>query len=287
MPSCFSGDEIRLESLIDLDKYPIHDLQHPRRTELVEHCRAQLADDGCSVIEGLLLEASTTAMAAEATRLIPTAYRSTDQHNPYFTTPKDDSTVPEGFLQIRTSAYVVSDDVEADSVLRQLYDSDILLHFISQCVNVGSIYRWADTLARCPYGVMENDDYFPWHFDGNDFTVTMLVQAAMSGGIFEYIPNVRSPDMENAEKVMSILQGQTEGVNQLELKTGDMQLFRGRYSMHRVTHAAGPQPRIAAIPAYVTDPYKVTNLHHAKSLYGRVLPIHHERNLAHDDSLIG
>ena len=93
--------------------------------------------------------------------------------------------------------------------------------------------------------------------------------------------------MENAEKVMSILQGQTEGVNQLELKTGDMQLFRGRYSMHRVTHAAGPQPRIAAIPAYVTDPYKVTNLHHAKSLYGRVLPIHHERNLAHDDSLIG
>ena len=287
MPTTYSGDEIQLETLIDLDRYPIHNLNDPRRSELVEKCRTQLDDDGCCVISELLLEPSTTAMAAEATRLIPEAYRSVDRHNPYFTEPGDDPNTPEGFLQTRTSAYILSDAVEPDSVLRQLYDSDVLLHFLSECLGVGSIYRWADTVARCPYGVMEDNDYFPWHFDGNDFTITMLVQSPEEGGVFEYIPNVRSPKDENADRVMGILNGETEGVKQLMLKKGDLQMFRGRYSMHRVVPVQGSIPRIVAIPAYVRDPYQVTNPHHAQCLYGKVLPIHHERNLENVDQLMG
>lgn len=287
MPTCFAGDEIELAELIDLDRYPIHDLQHPVRTELVDHCRTQLNDDGCSVIKDLLLNQATRAMAEEAERLLPKAYRSIDKHNPYFTAPGDNPNTPEGFLQERTSAYIVSDQIEPESVLRQLYDSDVLLHFISECINVGSIYRWADTLARCPYGVMEEGDYFPWHFDGNEFTVTMLVQEPEEGGVFEYIADVRSPNNENESQVMQILNGSPKGVKQLNLQTGDLQLFKGRYSMHRVTQTHGTKSRIVAIPSYVTDPYKVTNPHHVKSLYGRVLPIHEERCLDHSDNLIG
>ena len=287
MPTCYAGDEIALEQLIDLDRYPIHDLSSPIRAELIDYCRAQLADDGCVVVSALLLEASTNAMAQEATRLLPNAYCSTDHHNPYFTNPSDDSTTPEGFTQERTSAYIVSDKVEANSVLRQLYDSDVILHFISECLNVGSIYRWADTLARCPYGVMQDGDYFPWHFDGNDFTVTMLVQAPENGGVFEYIPRVRAPHDENTDKVMAVLQGDREGVKQLPLQRGDMQIFKGRYSMHRVTHVSGQDIRVVAIPAYVQDPYTVTNAYHAECLYGRSLPIHRQRDLNHGDQLIG
>ena len=287
MPTAFAGDEIRLETLVNLDQYPIHDLQSPIRQQLIERCRSQLDDGGCSVIKGLLTDFATTEMAAEANRLLPQAYRSLDEHNPYFTTPTKDSNHPEGFLQTRTSAYINSDNLEPISILRQPYDSDIMVLFISECINTGSLFRWADTLARCPYGVMQQDDYFPWHFDGNDFTVTMLVQDSEQGGVFEYFDNVRQPDNEQFDKVMSILNGDREGVKQLNLQKGDLQLFKGRYSMHRVTKVKGDQKRIVAIPAYVQDPYQVTNPHHVQCLYGKVLPIHHERNTKHLDSLVG
>ncbi len=287
MPTAYAGDEIQLESLIDLETYPIHLLNSPIRRELVEHCRVQFNADGCSVIKGLILETATAAMAAEANRLMHLAYRTEDRHNPYFTAPSDNVETPEGFLQIRTSGYINSDKLEQQSILRQLYDSDVLTHFISECVGDKPIYRWADTIARSPYGVMKNDDYFPWHFDGNDFTTTILVQNSEAGGVFEYIPNVRKSNDEQSGRVMGILKGDREGVKQLNLQRGDMQLFKGRYSMHRVTQVTGETPRIIAIPAYVTDPYQVTNPHHVQCLYGKVLPIHFERNLSHTDSLVG
>ena len=33
---------------------------------------------------------------------------------------------------------------------------------------------------------------FTWHFDTNDFAVTVLVQPADEGGIFEFVPQIRS-----------------------------------------------------------------------------------------------
>ena len=53
---------------------------------------------------------------------------------------------------------------------------------------------------------MEPESEFPWHFDGNEFTISVLVQQAEQGGIFEYVPDIRSPGEENYEKVEAILQ---------------------------------------------------------------------------------
>lgn len=68
-----------------------------------------------------------------------------------------------------------------------------------------------------------------------------------------------------------------EGVNQLDLRPGDMQIFKGRFSMHRVTKNAGKKRRVIALPTYVTDPYSVNRPAHSEHLYGRALPIHYER----------
>ena len=54
---------------------------------------------------------------------------------------------------------------------------------------------------------MDDEHYFPWHFDGNDFTVSILVQQAEQGGDFEYVPNIRTSDDENFEGVNKILNG--------------------------------------------------------------------------------
>ncbi len=286
-PSAFAAAEICIEDFINLDDFPIHDLSSPRRAELVAHCRADLELVGCSHVPSFIKDSAIKEMGAEAHRLMSQSRPADDRINPYLTAEDTslDEDHPKRFYQTRTSSFINSDLLEAQSMLRKIYDSDVVVHFVSDCLNVGAIYRWADPLGRNPYSVMHDGDYFPWHFDGNDFTVSILVEEADQGGDFEYCPNIRSPEAENFDDVQKVLHGNRERIKVLSLKTGDLQLFKGRYSMHRVTPTKGPNPRIIALPTYVTNPYLVNRPHHAKGFYGRHLPIHEEREMQRIDKL--
>ena len=66
-------------------------------------------------------------------------------------------------------------------------------------------------------------------------------------------------------------------VKVLNLEPGDLQIFRGRYSLHRVAPLSGKRPRCVAIFSYVGVPNMVGAPESALQLYGRTLPIHHER----------
>jgi hypothetical protein len=73
------------------------------------------------------------------------------------------------------------------------------------------------------------------------------------------------------------LDGTSDKVSVLELEPGDLQLFRGRYSLHRVTPLVGDRPRYVAIFSYVDQPDMVGSPERTRQLYGRVLPVHLER----------
>lgn len=286
-PTAYAAAEINMSDFIDLSKFPIHDLGDTRRQALVTKAREGLDAFGCAHIPNFLKPEAVEAMRAEATRLLEKARPADDRINPYLT--PDDDTLPENhpkrIYSRRTSSFINSDELEPTSLLRKIYDSDVVVHFISDCLNVGPIYRWADPLGRNPYSVMKNGDYFPWHFDGNDFTVSLLVQESESGGDFEYCPNIRTAQNENFDDVKAALKGDRSLVKVLKLREGDLQIFRGRYSLHRVTPAKGPVPRIIALPTYVTNPFLVNRPHHAKAFYGRAMPIHAERDMARQDGL--
>jgi len=286
-PSAFSANEIRLEDFLDLEKFPIHDLTSDKRAALVAQSRKDLDKWGCAYVRGFIIPAAIHKMKEEAFRIMDGARRAHAWVNPYLT--KEDTSLPEDhpkrFFEERTSSFINSDLLEGDSILRMIYDSDVMVHFVSDCLNVGPIYRWAEPLGRNPYSVMKNGDYFPWHFDGNDFTVSILVNESEEGGDFEYAPDIRSPNNECFNDVKTVLHGAREKVRVLSLKTGDLQIFKGRYSMHRVTVTKGESPRIIALPTYVTNPYLVNRPHHAEAFYGRSMSIHHERNLERTDNL--
>ena len=53
-----------------------------------------------------------------------------------------------------------------------------MLKFVSDSLGVFPLYRWSDPLGKNPYSIMHKDHYFPWHFDGNEFTLSILVQKA-------------------------------------------------------------------------------------------------------------
>lgn len=276
-----------IANMIDLERYPIHDLDNEITQQVVRDCRERLDDDGCALIKNLIREESLGRMQAESERLYPQTFWSESSHTPYF--GKDDPSLPEGhpkrFFQKRSSGYINSDILEPDSDLRAIYESAVVRRFVGECLGVWPIYNWADPLGCNPYSVMDPGDYFPWHFDGNDFTVSILVQEADQGGIFEYAADLREPGNENFDGVERVLTGERDRVHELDLKPGDMQIFKGRFSLHRVTQLSGQKRRVIALPTYVTDPYGVNRPGHSKHLYGRAEPIHYERENYQKDGL--
>lgn len=99
-----------------------------------------------------------------------------------------------------------------------------------------SFLRYDDPLADVIVNTAKAGEGFPWHFDSNNFTVTLALQNAESGSAFEYAPMIRSAG-EQFDEVANVLDGTSDRVRSLNLQPGDLQLFRGRYSLCRVAPA--------------------------------------------------
>jgi len=277
-----------MKEIINLETYPINNTGSIKYRELINYTRKQLNEDGCCVLSNFIKSDSIQRMKDEVDKKLSKIYFTNDKHNPYFT--KDDKMLPENhpkrIFSVRQSGYLNSDNLEKDSDLNKFYDLEEMLKFVSDSLEVFPLYKWADPLGKNPYSVMHTDHYFPWHFDGNEFTLSILVQKAEKGGLFEYAPDIRSKDNENFEEVTKVLKGDRKKVKSLDLKPGDLQIFKGRFSMHRVTKIEGKTSRYIALPCYVKDPLKINKPEHSKQVYGKALPIHFERENIHGDGLI-
>lgn len=263
--------------LINLTDYPIHSGGDVLATRIAE-ARDALAQDGCAVLRNFLTPEGIAALVREADATAHTAHRSFNRTNPYFTADDPDLPPDHPKRQFfdRSNAFVPADNFPTDGPLRQIHDAPGFDDFIRACLQEEHFYRYADPLADVIVNLAEAGPGFPWHFDTNNFTVTLAIQNAEGGGAFEYAPNIRS-DSENFEEVARVLSGTSDKVTSLTLNPGDLQLFRGRYSLHRVAPLTGPRARYVAILSYVEEPDMVATPERAQQLYGRVLPVHYER----------
>ena len=278
----------RLETIVNLKKYPIQNLNSPIIKELIKNCKSELDQFGCSTIPNFILLKSLNIMNAELEKQIDGVYMSKESINPYLNS-KDEPSLekdhPKRIFSKRDNGYLNSDLFEKDSEMKFLYEQAELLKFVSACVGISPIYRWADPLACHAYNIMKPDGILPWHFDSCEFTLSIMIQKPAKGGIFEYCPYIRGPGNENFEEVKKVLAGDHKRVRQLKLEPGDLQIFKGRFTLHRVTKIEGNRSRYLAIPAYVLDPWRVNTPEHSRAIYGKVLPIHIERNKVRSDGL--
>jgi hypothetical protein len=227
-------------------------------------------------------------MRSELEKQLDEVYMSKESINAYLYA-KDDPSLPKdhpkrNFMN-RYNGYLNSDCFQKNSEMKYLYETEELLKFVSACLGVSPIYRWADPLACHAYNVMKPEGVLPWHFDSCEFTLSLMIQKPENGGIFEYCPNIREPGNENFDEVRKVLDGDRTRVRQLKLEPGDLQIFKGRFTLHRVTKVEGQNSRYMCIPAYVLDPWRVNTPEHSKAIYGKVLPIHIERNQTRSDGL--
>ena len=268
---------MKKENLINLDSYPIDKLGSERDT-LIASIKSQLHDDGCAVLKNFLTPIAVKRLIEEADNVAHLAHRSFNRTNPYFT--KDDPTLPTNdprrWFFDRSNAFIPADNFMPTGTLRQIHDFPAFEPFIQECLEQRDFYCYADPLADVIVNAADEGEGFPWHFDTNNFTITLAIQMADEGGMFEYAPNIRKSG-ENFEDVRDVLDGTSSKVRSLKLEPGDLQLFKGRYSLHRVAPLKGKTPRYVAIFSYVEQPDMVGSPERTKQLYGRVLPVHLER----------
>ncbi|WP_067666431.1 HalD/BesD family halogenase [Nocardia miyunensis] len=270
-------DSGTLEAVIDTARYPLRERRSAAWDEVVGAARAELGRDGCCVLRGFIRPELLEALRTEGVALAPKAYYRVERVNAY-NIPLDADLPPDHPGRIvleRGNAFVARDLIPPEALIQILYGSPLFRRFLADCFELPALHEFADPLAGLCLNVVSPRMSHPWHFDTNEFTVSMLTQSPEDGGIFEYCPGIRSPRAENLDDVRAVLTGAgDELVRRLELRPGDLQLFQGRFSLHRVSPVAGNRQRHTAIFAYNERPGVIGTAERTRQLFGRVLPDH-------------
>lgn len=281
---------IDLATCIDLESYPVDRLGSAEGKALLTACQRQLADDGCVVLKDFVRPDMLAQLEAETARLSPQAHLNATETNPYNSAPDPalPQTHPKNRFDDRTNGFVAGDCIAPGTILRTLYHHPAFKSFIAAVVGVEEVHEFADPLADLVVNVLKEGRQHPWHFDSNDFIVTMQTRKPEAGGVFEYAPNIRGAQGENFEGVQAILDGDHSALKALELTPGDLQVFFGRNALHRVTPVIGRRERHTVIFAYAREPGFVGRPERARAIFGRMAPIHEdmlEREVVRADSL--
>ncbi|KIC44097.1 hypothetical protein RA28_14025 [Ruegeria sp. ANG-S4] len=279
-----------LHDLIDVGRYPIDRPDSRAYAQLIKDVQRDLGAEGCAVLTGFVHEKGLEPILKEADAVAGKAHRSFNRTNPYFT--QDDPRFGVGHpirrFYDRSNAFVPADNFAKSGPLRRIYEDPTFMPFIRAALGEPAerFFRYDDPLADVIVNVVEAGQGFPWHFDTNNYTVTLAIQNGEDGGAFQYVPNLRTPEDENFAGVASILDGDMNAVRQLDLQPGDLQIFKGRYALHRVAPVEGARKRYVGIFSFVEAEGMCGGVERTRQLYGRVLPHHYEREGNRADQLL-
>lgn len=140
--------------------------------------------------------------------------------------------------------------------------------FLAGVLGYEKLFRMIDQFQSLNISIMQENGCQQWHFDRGVFVTTLLLQASEGGGVFEYIPNIREDADENFDDVRAVLDGDTSRIRRIEIEPGMLNLFKGHYSMHRVTPVEGTRRRIQTALAYAPMPDRIGNLKSSLLHYG-------------------
>jgi alkylated DNA repair dioxygenase AlkB len=257
--------------VVDLERYPIHELDAETGRRLVTGCREQLQDTGVCHLPGFIRPDAVAAMVRLAGELDDKAWQSDQTHTVYFE-PVDDSVPAEDprARTVRSAKHGIAYDlIPAQAPLRRLYESEDLTRFIAEVLGKPVLYRSADPLDALQITTFRPGDELGWHFDRSEFSVTVMYQPAEKGGDFLYVPGLRSDADPNYDGVRRVLDGDHCAVKVLPGAPGTLAFFHGHDALHWVTPIEGSTPRINTVLTYGEVPDMRLNELTSLLFYGR------------------
>ncbi|WP_286054563.1 HalD/BesD family halogenase [Actinomycetospora termitidis] len=279
---------IDVADVVDRARYPLDAPGSPRWVEVVEGAREELRARGATVLRDVVRPALRDRLRAEGDAVAPEAHTAVARVNVYNTDPDPTLSAdhPASVVLSRRNAFVARDHIPAGHLIQRLYADPGLHALLAACFELPAVHPLADPYSGLTLNVVAPGDDHPWHFDTNEIAVSLLTRAPEAGGTFEYCPGIRAPGAENLAAVRAVLDGDRAPVAHLDLRPGDLQLFRGRFALHRVTTVRGSTPRHTAILAYSDRPGVVGSPTRTRQLFGRVAPAHLAGAAARGDALL-
>jgi len=265
-----SNTDIAL-NLIDLECYPIDDVDQGKGAEFLSECQKHMETYGWCNFDGFIKAEALSTLTAEATDLLPGAETLTIKRTIYQgkvdpSAPSDDPRRKE-YTHIATQ--LADDQIPSETLIQQLYKSDILTDFIRRVQNKKRLYRCADEFQALNIVALQPGSWHAWHYDTTECTVTLLLQSAQSGGEFAFLPNSRTDETEDRETVDALLAGDMSKAKTFSRGAGAFTLFRGGYSLHGVTQVEGNHPRVTAIMTYSEEPNTILSDDVNIRIYGK------------------
>lgn len=258
------------QDIIDLQRYPIDKLDTPQGQAFLADCKKKLSKDGAVVLEGFMKPDAVKSVIDNVTPNIKDAFYCSNAHNAYLIKddPQFDADHPRNRKVYSDKGIVAYDEIPQDNLLHQVYGWQELKTFIAKLMDSAEIFPYEDPLGSVNININKDGRQLGWHYDNSKFVTTLMLQPAGEGGVYEYVPWLRSEQDQNYEGLDQVLAGTSDKVEILEQGAGAFVLFMGKYTAHRVTPSHG-DPRLVAVLSYGPEPGKTLTEETRKIFYGR------------------
>ena len=264
-----------MRQVLDLDRWPLDALDGTRGRNLIARCRTELGETGMFSLEALVRPEALEACVAEIEPLFDAAaFTHARDHNIYFDDDIRDLEAGHPALNRFTTVNrtICGDQIPA-STIAWIYEWQPLVDFLAAAMEKPRLFLMADPLGRINVMAYRAGEQLNWHFDRAEFTVTLLLQAPLAGGEFQYRSGLRSDTDPNYGGVARLLAGGDDRVRTLPLAPGTLNVFKGRNTAHRTTPVEGARARIIAVFSYYETPDYAFSDSERLGFYGRTGPV--------------
>lgn len=260
-----------IAQIINLDRYPIDRPGSSELLSLMAGGRAALEDRALFSLEGFIRPEMIAPMARELEGIVPRAVRydgmrlAYDEADPAMA---DDH--PRNQRHLSRYHQVLNYQIANDSPLRQVYFWQPLTDFLGELCGHQTFHR-----SDCPHlsltaKIAGEGDTDGWHYDSNDVMFSILLQAPEAGGAFEYLPYIRSETEENYDGVAAAVADPQAKTVRPAMAPGNLTVFKGDLSFHRVTPVEGDRKRIVALFCYDRRPGTSFARSYIRELHGQM-----------------
>ena len=243
-------------ALVDLDRYNINDLESKEMVAVISGIREQMREKGWCTIKGFIRAEVGETMTNQVRDLHAwnrkwpvTAYSGKGK-----APANADESHPHNRLWPQNVHAVANDLIPADAMIKVVYQDAAVKRFLARALGVAAIYEYADEFQALNIMHIREGCSRAWHYDGSDFVVTLMMQPAQKGGAFEFAPFIRGHgeidkmqacEDEHYDDVQALFDGTYPSIS-FRAEPGDLALFNGQRSLHRVTEVQGPLDRIVS-----------------------------------------
>ena len=259
-----------MNKFIDLERYPLHQLESAAGQQLVAQCIDDLRRNGMFTLQGFMRgEVIDGILPGLLQKFKRESFTHSRQHNIYFDDAIDDVDADHPALtRVETINHTLCGDQLAEP-LRQIYLWSGLTEFLARVMQKPNLYPMDDPLACANVMGYYEGEGLNWHFDRSEFTTTLLLQSPRQGGDFQYRQGLRSEQDPNYEGIARLLRDEDPEVRTLKLGAGDLNVFKGKNTAHRVTPPVGDLARVITVFSYYETPGRLFTDAENLGFYGR------------------